>query len=74
MAHLALSGLEEQLVKLIESYRILAAENRILRERVMNLEHGRRCLNDLKEMNDKAVVKVQDIIFQLREELNERVT
>jgi uncharacterized protein (TIGR02449 family) len=71
MPHLALSDLEEKLAKLIEEYRVLAAENRVLRQQVVQLEHGRRFL---KEKNDKAVVKVENIISQLREQLNERIT
>lgn len=71
MPHLALSDLEGKLAKLIEEYRVLVAENRILRQRVMKLEHGRRFL---MEKNDRAVVKVEHIISQLREQLNERIT
>ncbi|MDF3054137.1 MAG: hypothetical protein K0Q74_44 [Gammaproteobacteria bacterium] len=71
MAHLALSDLETALIKLTERYRVLEAENRILREQVMKLEHRRRFL---MEKNDKAVVKVEHIISQLRDELNERIT
>lgn len=71
MPHLALSDLEEKLAKLIDSYRVLAAENRVLRQQVIKLEHGS---TSLKEKNDRAVVKVEHIISQLREQLNERIT
>lgn len=71
MPQLALNDLEVKLVQLLSEYRELAAENRVLRKQVAKLEYERNCL---MEKNDKAVVKVEHIISQLREELNERIT